>query len=173
MREETLVKNIVKYKKVLEGMITALVGDFAAAEDLFQETAVIMTRKRSEAEEDCSFLAWGRAIALNVVRDYRKKMARRKVRVLDEETLEMVAGAFREEEDAYWEARREALQECSRRLTGKEREILRRRYEEAVPVERLAASLSTTRGAVDTMLYRVRKVLLACVELRLQRMETT
>lgn len=171
MREETLVKNIVKYKKVLEGLITAMIGDFAAAEDLFQEVAVIMTRKRAEAGEDCNFPAWGRAIAVNVVRDYRKKMARRKVHVLDEETLEGVAGAFGEAGDDYWEARREALQACSRRLTTREQEVLRRRYEEAVPVEKLAASLSTTRGAVDTMLYRIRKVLLACVELRLQRAE--
>lgn len=173
MREETLVKNIVRYKKVLEGMITAMVGDFTVAEDLFQETAVIMTRKRAEADEDCNFPAWGRAIALNVVRDYRKKMARRKVHLLDEEALEGVAGAFRDAGDDYWEARREALQECSRRLTGKEREVLRRRDQEAVPVEQLAASLATTRGAMDTMLYRIRKVLLACVELRLQRTEST
>ncbi len=172
MREETLVRNIVKYKKVIEGMITAMVGDFAAAEDLFQETAVIMTRKRAEAEEDCNFLAWGRAIAVNVVRDYRKKMARRKVHVLDDEALERVAGAFLQRDDSMWEARREALRECTRQLPEREREILRRRYEEAVPVERLAASLSTTRGAVDTMLYRLRKALLACVELRLRQAES-
>jgi RNA polymerase sigma-70 factor (ECF subfamily) len=173
MREETLVKNIVKYKKVLEGMITALVGDFAAAEDLFQETAVIMTRKRAEADENCPFLAWGRAIALNVVRDYRKKMARRKVRVLDEEALERVAGAFQEVGDSVWDARREALRACARKLPDREREVLRCRYEEAVPIERLAAGLATTRGAVDTMLYRIRKALLACVEMRLRRAETT
>jgi len=169
MREETLVRNIVKYKKILGGMITAMVGDFSAAEDLFQETAIIMTRKRAEADEDCNFLAWGRAIAVNVVRDYRKKMARRKVHVLDEEALEGVAGAFQQADDSFWEARREALQACARKLPDREREVLRRRYEEAVPVEELAASLSTTRGAVDTLLYRIRKALLACVEVRLQR----
>ncbi len=171
MREETLVKNIVRHKKILEGMITAMIGDFAAAEDLFQEAAVIMTRKRGQASEDCNFVAWGRSIAFNVVRDYRKKMARRKVHVLDEEALEGVAGAFREVEDSAWEARREALRGCVRKLPDREREVLRRRYEEAVPVERLAASLATTRGAVDTMLYRIRKALLQCVELRLQRTE--
>ena len=55
MREETLVTNIHRYKRVLTGMITAWIGDVNAAEDLFQETAVILTRKREEADEDAPF----------------------------------------------------------------------------------------------------------------------
>ena len=52
MREETLVRNLLQYQPVLEGMLTAMVGDPAAAEDLFQEMAILMTRKREEVDED-------------------------------------------------------------------------------------------------------------------------
>ena len=76
MREETLVKNLLQYKRVLEGMLFAMTGDAAAAEDLYQEMAILMSRKPDCADEDCKFVAWGRQIALNLVRDWRKKLAR-------------------------------------------------------------------------------------------------
>lgn len=169
MREETLVKNIIRHKKVLEGMLTALTGDWNVAEDLFQEVAVVMTRKREEAREDCNFVAWGRAIAVNVVRDYRKKRARRKVHVLADDALESVAVAFEERDEPFWDARRQALKQCTEELPERERTLLRRRYEEAAPVSSLASWLSMSRGAVDTLLYRLRKALHQCVEVRVQR----
>lgn len=170
MREETLVKNILKYKRVLEGMITAMVGDAAAAEDIFQETAVIMSRKRDEADEDCKFVGWARCIAVNLVRDYRKKKARQKVHLLDDQALESVALVFEQVEEPLWDVRREALRGCTEKLPEKERTVLRRRYEESVPPEALARELSTTRGAIDTLLYRLRRALHDCVEMKLQKL---
>jgi RNA polymerase sigma-70 factor, ECF subfamily len=164
VREETLVTNILRYKNVLTGMITALVGDVNAAEDLFQETAVILTRKREEADEATPFVAWARKIALNVVRDYRKKNARRKVRCFDDDTLEAVAAVFEETEEPLWDVRREALRKCAQSLPEKERSVIRRRYEGEEAIETLAGSLGMSRGAVDTLLYRIRKALHACVE---------
>jgi RNA polymerase sigma-70 factor (ECF subfamily) len=169
MREETLVKNLLTYKRVLEGMFHAMVGDAAAAEDLFQEMAVLMTRKREEADEDCKFVAWGRQIAINLVRDWRKKLARGKVQTFDDDVLEAVAGSFEAESEESWDARREALRLCSEQLPEKDRVLLRRRYEESVPVDRLAAERSISRGALDTTLYRLRRALHDCVEMKLQQ----
>jgi RNA polymerase sigma-70 factor (ECF subfamily) len=169
LREETLIKNLLKHERMLKGMITALVGDSVTAEDLFQEAAVIMTRKRKDLAEDTNFSAWGCAIAKNVVRDYRKKKARQKVRLLDEEALEAVAAVFEGSGERAWEDRRRALEECKEILPRDQRDLMRRRYEENVPVGKIAGLLNKTRGAVDTMLYRVRKALLDCVETKLAR----
>lgn len=171
MREETLVTHILRHKRVLTGMITALVGDVNVAEDLFQETAVILTRKREEADEDTPFFAWARKIAVNVVRDHRKKNARRKVRCLDDDVLESVSAVFEDAEARIWDVRREALRGCAEGLPARERDVLRRRYEGEEPIESLAASLKMSRGALDTLLYRVRKALHACVEGRLRALE--
>ena len=169
MREETLVKNLLQYKRTLEGMLFAMVGDSAVAEDLFQEMAVLMTRKREQADENCKFVAWGRQIALNLVRDWRKKLARGKVQTLDDDVLESVAGAFESSAEEAWDARADALRHCAEKLSEKDRVLLRRRYEEAVPVDQLAQELSLSRGAVDTSLYRLRRALHDCVEMRLQQ----
>ena len=127
MREETLVKNLLQYKRTLEGMLFAMVGDSAVAEDLFQEMAVLMTRKRVQADENCKFVAWGRQIAVNLVRDWRKKLARGKLQTLDDDVLEAIAGAFESSAESAWDARREALRLCSDKLPEKDRVLLRRR----------------------------------------------
>jgi RNA polymerase sigma-70 factor (ECF subfamily) len=169
MREETLVKNLLQYKRVLEGMLFAMTGDAAAAEDLYQEMAILMTRKRDSADEDCKFVAWGRQIAINLVRDWRKKLARGKVQTLDDDVLEAVAGAFESASESAWDLRAEALRICAEKLSEKDRTLLRRRYEQSVPIDQLAAELSMSRGAVDTSLYRLRRALHDCVEMRLQQ----
>ncbi len=170
MKEETFVRNLVRHKRVLEGMLTAMVGSRHVAEDLFQEVAMIMTRKREEADEDSRFVAWGKSIAFNVVRDFRKKMARRKVWTLDDSILESVADVFEETEDHVWEERRQALRHCAGNLSEKEKTILRRRYDEGEAIEQLASSFAMSRGALDTMLYRIRKGLHACVQGRIRNL---
>lgn len=164
MKEETLVANLLRYRRVIEGMITALIGDPAAAEDLFQETAVVLARKREQADENAPFVAWARAVAWNVVRDWRKKTARSKVRFVDDAALEAVARVFEDVDESLWDARRRALEQCADRLPPRERDVARRRYREGEAVESIASSLGASRGAVDTLLYRIRKALHACVQ---------
>jgi RNA polymerase sigma-70 factor (ECF subfamily) len=168
MREETLVRNLLQYQRVLEAMITAMVGDPTAAEDLFQEMAVLMSRKREAVEEDCSFVAWGRRIAVNLVRDHRKRLARRKFQPLDDLVLESVARVFEESGESAWNDRLEMLRHCADRLPERERDLLRRRYELGEPASRIARDLSTSPGAIDTTLYRLRRSLHDCVETRLR-----
>ena len=165
MREETLVTNIIRHKRTIEGMITALVSDPVIAEDLFQEVAIIMTRKREEATEDCRFVAWARSISVNVVRDWRKRLARHPLQLLDDSSLDQVAEEFDRDD---WDERRAALKHCTETLPARERQIVEMRYGQGEPVAAVAESLSMSRGALDTMLYRVRKALLLCVEGRLR-----
>ena len=168
MREETFVANLLKHKRILEGMLAAMTGAPGAVDDLFQEVALVMPRRREEATEDCRFVAWARAIAVNVVRDWRKKHARAKVRFVDDAALDAVARVFEDVEAPLWDQRRRALEACTETLPERERDVLKRRYRDAEEVESIARSLEATRGAVDTLLYRARKALHACVEGRLR-----
>lgn len=168
MREETFVANLLTHKRTIEAMLGAMAGLPGAVDDLFQEVALVMTRRREEATEDCRFVAWARSIALNVVRDWRKKASRARVRFIDDAALEAVSRVFEDVESPLWEQRRRALEACAEELPDKERNVLRRRYREAEDVESIAASLQATRGAVDTLLYRIRRGLHACVEGRLR-----
>ncbi len=168
MREETLVRNLLQHRRVLEAMMAALVGDRSAAEDLTQELAIVMTRKRDSVEDDVPFVAWARRIAVNLVRDHRKRLARRKVQPLDDAVLDSVARVFEEAGTSAWDERLEALRRCSDLLPEHDRDLLARRYERDEPVSRIADDLGQKKGAIDTALYRLRRSLHDCVELRLQ-----
>src|SRR5204863_7304997 len=94
---------------------------------------------------------------------------RGKVQTVDDDVLEAVAGSFEAAAESAWDARREALRTCADQLPEKDRVLLRRRYEEAVPVDQLASELSVSRGSLDTSLYRLRRALHDCVEMKLQQ----
>lgn len=168
MHEETLVRNLLQHRRVLEAMMAALVGDRSAAEDLTQELAIVMTRKREGVPEDTPFLAWGRRIAVNLVRDHRKRLARRKIQPLDDAALDSVARVFEDVGASAWEERLDALRRCTDLLPESDRDLICQRYERDEPVSRIADTLGVRKGAVDTALYRLRRTLHDCVELRLQ-----
>ena len=167
MKEETLVRNLIQHQRGLKAMLFAMVGDHNVAEDLFQEAAMVMTRKRPELAEEGNFPAWGRAICFNMVRDHRKKSGRRREHQLDGQSLENIYTAFEKKGAFILEDRKKALALCIEKLEPGHRDLLRKRYEDNVPVEVLAASLSRTRGALDTMLFRIRAVLAECVSRQL------
>jgi len=109
------------------GMSITLVGGAAAPEDLFQEMALLMTRKRESLPESGPFLARARGIAVNLLRDHRKRLSRRRVLPLDDAAPEAVASAFEEPADSAWNDRPEALPHCAEQLPERGPALVRRR----------------------------------------------
>ena len=125
MNDETLIRSLIAHRFVIQGMLTAMVRDASVAEDLFQEVSMIMMRKREEVGDDVKFVSWARAIAVNVVRTWRRSKARRPVQFLDESILDAVASAFEDSDE--WEDRLHALRLCAEKLPDADRRLLRRR----------------------------------------------
>ncbi len=69
--------------------------------------------------------------------------------------------------DAGHERRLEALAHCMERLPGKRRDVLDRRYLKGESVEQIAIELRKPPNVVAASLYRIRKTLLECIEIRL------
>ena len=164
MTEATFVQHLLRNRSLHEAMLLALVADVHVADDLYQQAALVMTRKREAIPEDCRFLPWSRKVIVNVVRDYRKQKARQRVSLMDEQSLELIAGAFEKLDETVVDARREALRRCLGKLDAPQRKLLHARYEENRSFEELAVESSRTRGAVQTMLYRLRRALTLCIE---------
>lgn len=171
MEETTFVTQLLKCKGMHEALLLALVSDPHAADDLYQQAAVIMTRKRAELPEDLPFAAWSRAVLVNVVRDFRKMKARQRVQMLDDIALESVAQAFANIEDEVLAERRDALRACLAQLQPDHRQLLHDRYEAERSIEELAQTLDRSRGAVEMLLHRLRKTLAECIERRLRQAE--
>jgi len=82
--ETAFVKHLLEYRSVHEAMVLALVGDPHAAEDLYQQAALIMTRKKDGIPDDGRFLPWSRKVIVNVVREHQK--------TCNDEAVELAAG---------------------------------------------------------------------------------
>ena len=132
-------KLFVAAQPSLYGYLMSLVHDRQAADELIQELAERLWHKFPDYESSRPFVAWGIGFARYLAMEWRRRQ-RRLPLPLDDATLEALAEAAEQDVPAQ-DARLEALRDCLRKLTDRQREILRQRYEESTPVAAMAATV--------------------------------
>ena len=156
-----LVALVTRHQRQIFAYIYTLVPDRHDAEDLLQETNVVICEKFDEFTPETDFVAWACQIAWWRIRYARQKFARSKV-VFDDEVLAAVArttATLREELDE----RHEALAVCLQKLPLRDRELVLTRYEPGRGVAEAAARSGRSRDAAYKALNRLRKLLHDCV----------
>ncbi len=144
--------------------LMGLLADRTVAEDVLQETNLVLWREFEQFELGTNFTAWSCRVAFNQVRAYRTKRGRDRL-VFSDAFLSAVDGELTRDADRLAE-RRAALAECLNRLPDHHRELVRRRYLNDVGVggtDELAERLNKSPAAVLRMLSRVRRTLHECV----------
>src|SRR3954469_6699280 len=119
--QKRLMALMTRHQRQIFAYIYTLVPRRHDAEDLLQETSVVICEKFGEFTPGTDFVAWACQIAWWRIRYARQKFARAKV-VFDDEVLATVAhtaGMMREELDA----RHEALSGCLQKLPPRDREL--------------------------------------------------
>lgn len=156
---------MTRHQRQIFGYIYTLVPNRADAEDILQETSLVICEKFDEFKEGTDFVAWACQIAWWNVRRARQKFARSKV-VFDDEVLESVAltaTTMAEELDH----RHDALAHCLGKLHPRDRDLLLTRYEPGGGVEAAAQRSGRSLDAAYKALTRLRKLLHDCVTQRL------
>src|SRR5690242_20571377 len=131
-----LMTLMTRHQRQIFSYIYVLVPNRNDAEDLLQETSVVICEKFHEFREGTDFVAWACQIAFWRIRYSRQKFARAKVvfnqDILDAvaETTAMMAGEMDE--------RHEALELCLQKLHPRDRDLLIARYEPGGGVEEAA-----------------------------------
>ena len=160
-----LMALMTRHQRQIFSYIYVLVPNRNDAEDLLQETSLLICEKFHEFREGTDFVAWACQIAYWRVRYSRQKFARSKV-VFDQEIVDVVAqtaGDMAEELDD----RHEALARCLEKLQSRDRDLLMARYEPGGGVEEAARRSGRTVPTAYKALARLRKLLLDCVSTRL------
>src|SRR5256885_15358806 len=156
-----LMALMTRHQRQIYSYIDVLVPKRADAEDLLQETSLVICEKFNEFKEGTDFVAWACQIAYWRVRYSRQKFARSKV-LFDQEVVDVLAETAGEMIDELDE-RHEALAACLQRLHPRDRSLLMARYEPGGTVEDAARRSGWTVQTADKALARPRKLLLACV----------
>jgi RNA polymerase sigma-70 factor (ECF subfamily) len=159
---EQFVRLFSSVQRRLYVFIIRLVPDSAEAEDILQETSLLLWEKFGEFEPETNFFAWARAVAQNKLLNYHSKRRHRAV-VLDPAAIELLLNEPNSCGRAEDDARREALSVCVEKLGEADRRLIQRRYEPGVSVQALAGELHRTPNALSKALGRIRATLLECV----------
>ena len=143
------------------GYILSLVPSWPDAEDLLQQTSVVMWRKFGEFREGSDFLSWGCQIARFHTLNHARKQAR-DPHVFSPDLLETMAeeGTLDAEQ---LDAERVALRSCLEKLDPRSRNLLGRCYQPDATVKAVAEDLGRTPNSVYKGLNRVREALLRCI----------
>jgi RNA polymerase sigma-70 factor (ECF subfamily) len=153
------------------GYLLALVQNLADAEDLYQQTALLLWEKFEQYQPGTDFGSWATTVAHYTALNFLRRQSRRRVLFSEAAMLRLAAiqGEFKSSEST---ARSEALGHCVAALPTAERRLVQLRYAGDRSIQQIAEDENRTIGAVYTALSRIRKSLLACIERRLAREAT-
>lgn len=146
--------------------VRAVVRDSHAANDIVQNTVVVLLRKFDEWDPKQRFLPWALGFTKFEILAHRRDTARSRI-VIDDSLLDAVTETWPEVTEEI-DQEQPALQACLESLPPKSREMVQLRYFEELEMAEIAARVESTAGAVRAALLRIRRELLACVKRRLQ-----
>jgi RNA polymerase sigma-70 factor, ECF subfamily len=137
------------------------------ADDLAQEVFVTAFRRLSDFDPERPLAPWLRSIALNLLRNHRRKF--RPESIGGSEELQALLEAQIESRLAAGNecGRLTALRECLENLEGPVRQLLLAHYGDGVTLRELASQSGRGYSAVAMQIHRLRELLAACIESRL------
>jgi len=151
--------------------IMGLVHNPTDAEEILQETNLVLWRKFEQYRPGTDFVQWAYRVAYYEVLKYREKKARRE-HLFSADFLERFADEveqFLQEADL----RREALSGCMEKLRPQDRQLLWQRYQPAASTRSVAQALGRSIQGTRKSLHRIRMNLLECIRRTLAQQERT
>ncbi len=171
MDNSTPIKELLHYQGEFMAYLMAILRDFDAAEEVFQNAAVVIVEGATAGEPIRNFRAWAKEIVRRQALYRLRKQAQeaKRFRPISPELFEAISAAFME--DGPDEPRREiqALRKCLEKLTARQRQMLVLRYEERQSFEQISQSAGSTPQATQRALSRVRLALHDCIRTTMQR----
>lgn len=135
------------------------------AEEILQETNLIIWSKFHQFDLATNFFAWSAQIATYEVLKFRQRRHREKLRFTDE-FVDAVSREVLERSDEL-EQRRNALEQCLQKLRPDDRKLIHRRYQPGERGKFVAEDLGRPANSVYQSLGRIRRTLLECIQRRL------
>ena len=161
--ESGLIEIIRDYKDGLILYLSSIVGDIHTAEDLTEDTFVLLGTKKPKDKGKSSFKTWLYTICRNVAIDYLRKKARRKEVPLEEapdvgnEEYDLEKAYIREEQKI-------TIHQALRKLKPEYRQILWLEYFEQLSMKDASKIMKKSVHATEVLASRARQALRAQLE---------
>jgi len=154
---------IVANQRQVFAFILCLVPCKPDAEDIFQETLTEMWRKFDSFQAGSDFAAWGVRIARYKIMNYRKKRANNRI-IFSQDVHEMLQADYDQQAGAI-QSSIDALKVCVGKLSGKEKILLKLRYEQDQTLKAISCRVGVTAQAVYKAISLIHVRLAKCIRL--------
>src|SRR5262245_31783201 len=149
------------------GYIHSLVRDLNDAEDVFQQTTVVLWNKFNAFDRKRSFVAWACGVARFEAANFLRARGRQRLYFTDELNLQLLEATAELSVDEL-EDRSSALQLCIQKLRERDRQLLQDCYHSR-GVHGVAAQQRRSTQSVHNSLRRIRRALYECIRRTLQQ----
>jgi len=159
---EQFVQLLTQYQQRVHLFILSLVPHRADADEILQETNLVLWRKFDEFRPGSDFRAWAFQVAYNKVKAFYERRGRDRLR-FGEAVIDHLAAIAAAAPDKL-SAEMEALDACKRRLSEQDRDLIERRYQPGASAASVAAEVGRSVAVVYKAVVRIRRALHECVE---------
>jgi RNA polymerase sigma-70 factor, ECF subfamily len=160
-----VVQLIASSQRGLFLYICGLLFSRQLAEDVLQETNLVLWEKRAEYRPNGNFYAWACQIAFYKVCKARDEQ-RRKVPAFTDVFLRHMAPELQAVGEASNQLQ-DYLQECIKTLVDRDRSLLERRYDDNATTKSIASQLGQSVRQVNRSLARIHESLFDCIHAKL------
>jgi len=168
-RSELFVQMVTQYQQRVHLFISSLVPNRTDAEEILQETNLVLWRKFEEFRPGSDFRAWAFQVAFNKVKAFRERHGRDKLHFGAEVTDRLAAIAASTPDSI--PAELEALDVCKMQLSQQDRDLIERRYQPGATAASVAAEVGRSVAAVYKAVVRIRRTLYECIQRAIRREE--
>lgn len=160
-RVEAFVQLLGKNQRRIHLFVMTMVPNWSDAEEIIQETNLLLWREFDRFELGTNFGAWACRVALNQTLAWRKRKQRDRLQFSDD-MLEAVAAEASAEAERL-EERCSLLAHCIGKLPEQHRVLVEARYGKGQSIETIGDGLGRSSDAVYRALSRIRRTLHECV----------
>jgi RNA polymerase sigma-70 factor (ECF subfamily) len=147
----------------LYAYIHSLVRDLNDADDLLQQTTLILWKKFADFDRHGSFYAWACGIARLEVANFLRSRGRRRLYFSDDLNLLLVEASAEPPAEEFAD-QRDALAQCVEKLRQRDRELLAECYAQPSGIHIAAHRRERSTHSIYNSLRRIRRSLYECVE---------
>jgi RNA polymerase sigma-70 factor, ECF subfamily len=155
------------HERRLRGFILSLVPNWADGDDIAQDVRIQLWEQFRSYDPSKDFGAWARTIAYYQVLTYRKRQARNRQHVINEQLVEAIAEEVASLSDEL-EAEQRALADCVEKLPQAKRDLLMHYYSGRYSTREIAAESGRSFDATRQTILRTRLALSDCVSEKLE-----
>ncbi len=168
-REDQFLDLVTEAQGWLYAYILSLLANHDAANEVLQESNLVIWRKHEEFELGTNFRAWALRIANFQVMAFRQK----KVRELQPFNIELVENISKKMQHraADYDQRLDILAKCLEDLSEYSRDLVTRRYIQGDSISEIAQDLRKDSNAVRQILFRIKARLIECTQTKIRKLD--